>query len=486
MSRRTAILLCLAAILVTGCTRSSLEGWHGRSPSSHGMIAWQSCGGGFQCGSLRVPVDYSHPRAKSISLALIRKRATNQSLRIGSVLLNPGGPGESGLQFLRGSVGVFSNLNYRFDLVSWDPRGVGASAPISCLDGPQLDAFLALDSVLDDPAEKQAFIQATRDFVAGCARRNGDLLPFMDTASTARDMDQIREAVGDPKLTYLGFSYGTYIGQWYAHLFPTRVRALSLDGVVDSKANGALGQIAGFEQNLKAFAAACQADSTCSYGQSGEPEAKIEAAMARLDSTPLAVGDRSLTRSLAMRGVVITLYDQTYWPYLDRALTALDKGDGRFLLSLADAFDGRNSDGTYASIANGGNTATSCLDSSVPTDIAYYDRLGPAFAKASPLFGPLVQYAGLECAYWPVRSKSVHEQLTVDGAPPILLVGGTNDPATPYAWAQAVKSQIPSAVLLTRHGNGHTSYGVSLCARSAEDAYLISLVLPAAGTVCDA
>jgi len=434
-----------------------------------------------------VPLDYSHPTGRLISLALIRKRATDQGHRIGSLLLNPGGPGASGVDFLRSSSTLFTNLNSRFDLVSWDPRGVNSSAPVTCLSDPQLDAFLALDSVLDDAQEKQAFIQAMKDFDAACGRRSGDLLPFMDSASTAKDLDKIREAVGDPKLTYLGFSYGTYIGQLYAHLFPKRVRALSLDGVLDSTLSGSdglFGQIKGFEQNLQAFLADCRSRSSCSYARSGDPEVKLKAAIARLDATPLMVGDRQLTRGLALRGVLVTLYDQSSWSYLDQALTALDRGDGRVLLTLADFVDQRKPDGTYSNLVNGGNAAIGCIEGSrPPTDIAVYDALGPALAKASPLFGPWTQYTDLVCAYWPAPPK-YPLPLSMENVPPILLIGGTNDPATPYAWAQSVNRQIPGSVLLTRQGNGHTSYGSSSCARTAEDAYLIDLTLPLAGTVC--
>ena len=418
---------------------------------------------------------------------MARVRAKDQATRIGSLLMNPGGPGESGIEFLRSDVSSLSNLNRRFDLVTWDPRGVAGSTPVTCVDGPQEDAYLAIDSVLDDPQEKQAAIQADKDFAAGCQRRSGALLPFMDSGSTARDMDQIRQAVGDAQLTYLGFSYGTYIGQWYAHLFPTHVRALSLDGVVDpavSANDSLLGQVVGFEENLKAFLADCRSRTSCGYGRTGDPGAKLNALMARLDATPLNVGSRQLTRSLAMTGLLVTLYDQSLWRYLDQGLTAAENGDGRILLLLADAYNHRNADGTYSNLFNGAFHSTYCLDFPVPSDIAVYDRLGPAFVKASPLFGPWSQYSNLQCAYWPVKPKNQQGPLTVSGAPPILLVGGTNDPATPYAEAQSVNRQIQGSVLLTRQGNGHTSYDSSACAHAAEDAYLINLTLPAAGATC--
>jgi pimeloyl-ACP methyl ester carboxylesterase len=333
-------------------------------------------------------------------------------------------------------------------------------------------------------------IQADKNFAAGCQQRSAKVLPFVDTASAAKDMDLIRIALGDSKLTYLGFSYGTFLGQTYAHLFPTHVRALALDGVVDPSlsANDLLfAQLIGFERNLKAFLADCNSrkstSRSCGYGASGDPTAKLNALMTRLDTTPIAVGDRELTRSLAVTGVLLGLYNETFWPTLDIALTATDRGDGSLLLRLADFYLARNADGSYDNETDA-NFAVNCLDRPVPTDVAAYDQLASAYAQASPLFGPAFQYSNLGCAYWPVKPTGHAGPLTADGAPPILLVGGTDDPATPYAWAQAVNRSLAGSVLLTRVGNGHTSYDASACAHAAIDAYLIDLTMPAAGTVC--
>jgi pimeloyl-ACP methyl ester carboxylesterase len=480
--------LVLVTFLAGACSLNAPTAKHSPTPSpSASKIAWTDCGGGFQCGSLQVPLDYSNPQGRKISLSLLRKPATQAANRIGSLLANPGGPGVSGIEFLRSDIRSLSNLNRRFDLVTWDPRGVGESTPITCVSGPELDAYLSIDTVLDDPQEKQANLQSDVDFANACQRRHGDLLPFLDSASTANDMDQIRQAIGDEKLTYLGFSYGTLIGQWYAKLFPTHVRALSLDGVVDpavSANDATIAQVAGFEKNLQAFLADCRTRSSCAYGRSGDPAVKLAAAMVRLDTNPLRVGNRQLTRSLAMTGVLLSLYVQEFWVALDLGLTALDRGDGSILLRLADQYNERNADGTYSNLFNGAYLATYCLDFPVPTDIASYDRLGSAFEHASPFFGPWSQYSNYQCAVWPAKPRRELGPLKIDDAPPILLVGGTNDPATPYAEAVAVNKQIAGSVLLTRQGNGHTSYDASPCSHAAEDVYLIDLTLPAPGTVC--
>ena len=485
--KRLATMAAILVVVATACNRGlPIIGKHSPSPKAETAVVWTSCDDGFECGSLAVPLDYSHPQGDTIKIALIRKKATDASKRIGSVLLNPGGPGASGIDFLRMSASGFSDLNKSFDLVSFDPRGVGASAPVRCLTGPQEDEFNALDSVLDDPAEKAAGIQADKDFVAGCKAMSAKILPFVDTPSVARDMDRIDAALGDRKLTYLGFSYGTYLGEWYAHLFPTHVRALALDGVLDpamSPNDLILAQVAGFQQNLEVFAADCKSKSSCQLGKNGDPVAEIQSFLNGLDTHPLQVGERQLTRALALFGIGVTLYDTSGWPYLDQAMTAGLQGNGRLLLAFADLYLGRNANGTYDNESDS-NVAVNCLDRPVATDVGSYDALGPAFAKASPIFGPAFQYSNLICAYWPIAAKEPLGPLSADGAPPILLVGATGDPVTPYALAKAVNAELSGSVLLTRQGYGHTSYNSSPCIQAAENAYLVQLTMPAAGTVC--
>jgi pimeloyl-ACP methyl ester carboxylesterase len=489
--RVTAVAIA-AILLLSACTLGAPQQGKSRSgaPSSPkavtpGSVQWTDCGSGFQCASVTVPLDYAHPDAGTIDIAINRKPATDQANRIGSLLINPGGPGASGVDWVHDGAFALPDLNRRFDLVGFDPRGVSRSAPIRCLDGPQWDAFNALDGVLDDPQEKQAAIQADQAFAAACAQRNSRVLPFVDTMSAAKDMDLIRAALGDSKLTYMGFSYGTYLGQMYAHLYPTHVRALVLDGVLDpsvSLNDQLVPQLTGFEQNLHAFLNNCSARK-CEYARSGDPYTKLTALMQRVDVNPIPVGSRMLTRGLAMTGVLWRVYYQDTWPLLEQALAAIDRGDASVLLAAADDYYSRSSDGTYANEADA-NSAINCLDHPVPSDIATYDQLGPALVKISPFFGAWFQYSDLNCAYWSVKPTGKDGPLTADGAAPILVVGGTGDPVTPYAWAQSVNRQLAGSVLLTRKGNGHTSYFASTCIQQAEDAYLLSLTLPPDGTVC--
>jgi pimeloyl-ACP methyl ester carboxylesterase len=485
---RIASIAIVAVLLATSCTRSSTTNPPQVSPvvPTPSLVAWSDCGGGFQCGSVTVPLDYSNPGGDKIQIAIIRKPATDSANRIGSVLTNPGGPGASGIDYLRWAAAGMTHLNQRFDLVGFDPRGIGKSAPVRCLSSAQEDAFNALDPVLDDPSEKAAGVSADMTFAAGCQSLSAKVLPYVDTPNVARDMDSIRVAVGDAKLTYLGFSYGTYLGQWYAHLFPTHVRALSLDGVVDPtlSANGLiLDQVVGFEKNLEAFVADCSAKTTCRFGRGGDAMSKVLRLLQDLDNSPLQVGHRQLTRALGILGIGIPLYDPSAWPYLDEALTLAEQGNGQLLLSFSDLYLGRNADGSYSNQSDA-NYAVNCLDHPAPTDISSYDQLGAQFAAASAAFGAAFQYSNLPCAYWPVKPTGHPGPLSADGSPPILLVGGTNDPATPYSWALSVSRQLAGSVLLTRRGDGHVSYDKSQCAQLAEDAYLIDLTLPAAGTVC--
>ncbi|TMF38337.1 MAG: alpha/beta hydrolase [Chloroflexi bacterium] len=446
---------------------------------------WSGCGGSFQCASITVPLDYSNRSPGSIEIATIRKPATDSSHRIGSLILDPGGPGISGIDYLRQDSVSYESLNKRFDLVGFDQRGVGRSASVRCLTNAQIDALIQVDTVLDDPREKQIYIEASTSMAQACEQTSARLLPFVDTASAARDLDAIRAALGDSKLTYLGFGYGSFLGETYAHLFPTHVRALVFDGVADPAlgvGDELLARAMGFEANLQAFLADCRSIAVCAFGQAGDPGPRLAGLIQKLDQSPLPVGPRSLGGRLAIAGLIVGL-DPRRWRDLDGALNDAANGDGQALLALADVAYGRRADGSYLYLPEA-QTAITCVDQAVPSDLAFYDQLGPALVKASPIFGPAFQYAPLDCSLWPVKSKRTAGALTATGAPPILLLGGTQDPSWPYAWAQAVNSQLARSVLLTRNGYGFLSYFRSLCVSLAVNAYLTQLALPPAGTVC--
>ena len=463
------------------------------SSAAPGTIAWAPCGAPFECGTVSVPIDYAHPANGSMRLALIRLPATDPAQRIGDLLTDPGGPGDSGVTFLRqaGQTLFSAELRASFDIVGFDPRGVGASQPaVQCVDGPTMDRMIALDPIPTTAAERQAIVSAAKSFDAACVAHSASLLPFMSTVDAAKDMDVIRKALGDAKLTYLGFSYGTFLGSTYANLYPTRVRAFVLDGAVDptlSFVDSLTQQAESFSANLDAFFSACSTSPSCAFSNGGQPKAAFDALMARISRSPLpalAAGDpRPVTLGVALTGVTAALYDASAWPALAQGLALAQAGDGSILLQLADSYDQRNPNGTFSNIA-AANTATTCDDSIVPTSVSFYEQLATTLERKAPWFGANEAYSGLECAFWPFHPA--HDPVTprAAGAPPIVVIGTTGDPATPYQWAVKLAGELQSGVLLTRVGQGHTAYGQSQCIDTAVDAYLISLTVPNSGTRC--
>ena len=462
-----------------------------RSPGAGGL-AWTSCSAPFECATVRVPIDYAHPANGSIDLALIRLPSTGRGARIGDLVTNPGGPGGSGVEFVRDEAFyVFSPaLRDQFDIVGFDPRGVGLSDPIECVDGATMDRLNALDLVPDQPGELTALVDGAKAFEAGCVAHSGPLLPFMSTIDAAKDLEQIRLALGDPKLTYLGFSYGTFLGSTYADLYPDRVRALVLDGAVDATLpDDALveAQAQSFADAFSRFLADCAGQPACPFYNRGHPGPVYDALMARIDAAPLpapALGNaRQVGPNEALTGVVAALYNRSAWPILARALALAQDGDGSLLLELADRLNERGPDGTYPN-SSAANTAVTCADFTASTDLATYDALAHELGTRIPRFGEASVYLGLSCAFWPFHPSHDPVAPVARGAPPILVIGTTGDPATPYAWAVTLANELTSGVLLTRKGEGHTAYGRSICVTGLADTYLLTLAVPKAGTVC--
>ena len=465
------------------------------APSAAGAIDWQPCPENLavECGTLAVPLDEVNPGPETIEIALVRLPATGPGERIGSLLANPGGPGASGVDFVRdnGSAIFSADLLARFDLIGFDPRGVGSSTAIRCVDDNELDRLNSLDPTPDTPAERQLLIDGAMNFAASCGRNSGSLLPFMTTEHAARDMDRIREAVGDDKLTYLGFSYGTFLGATYARLFPDRVRALVLDGAVDATQgfeSSMRTQAQGFSDALDAFFTDCEERVICLFNGGRNVRQAFDTLMDKIDAQPLpatAIGDpRPVGPGEATTGVLSALYSAESWPILVQGLELARKGDGSLLLLLADSYNQRDPNGRYQNIA-AANNAVNCADYVVPTDIAFYDDLGPDLEQIAPRFGRMIAYTGLTCAFWPLHPTSDPPVPTAEGAPPIVVVGTTGDPATPYEWAVKLADQLASGVLLTYEGEGHTAYASgSSCIVDAVDRYLIELTPPADGTRC--
>jgi pimeloyl-ACP methyl ester carboxylesterase len=436
-----------------------------------------------------VPLDHDQPGGRQIGIALNRRRATNTAGRIGSLLINPGGPGASGVDIMPDLLDrISTEVKGRFDIVGFDPRGTGQSSPISCLPDADLAAYFAVDPTPDDAAEKAALIQSTQKFVAGCQQRSGELLPHVGTEDAVRDMDLIRAAVGDEKLSYLGFSYGTSLGATYAELFPNRVRALVLDGAVDQALDTpALNRVQGegFDRAFDAFVADCAAKgTTCAWKPAGGPSKQAYLAVsARVDAQPLTAGSRRVGPSEFLLGSAALLYSQSTWPVLARGLAQAETGTGTLIQIGFDTLVNRNPDGSFGNDQEA-NAAINCMDNPAPKDLDVYERLAAEAARTAPAFGPAIAWSGLVCALWPVPPTGRAEPLKVSGAPPILVVGTTNDPATPFVWAEAMASQIPGSRLLRHEGEGHTAYGEDTCTTRIADGYLLGATLPPGQLKC--
>ncbi|WP_299528511.1 alpha/beta hydrolase [uncultured Streptomyces sp.] len=457
---------------------------------------WQRCeapeggeapGSAWRCATVKVPLDYAEPEGRTIGIALIRRQAQDGQRRLGSLLFNFGGPGGSGVQVLPRLSASYADLNSRYDLVGFDPRGVAASAGVNCRTDQRTEqALKRIDMTPDTAAEEAAFIEDAADFGAGCAKNSGTVLPHVRTSDAARDMDVLRQVLGDEKLSYFGVSYGTELGGTYAHLFPQHVGRTVLDAVVDPTADTvghAEHQAFGFQRALENYL----------KDRGEDPEAgtqRIVRLLRKIDAKPLPTDSgRTLNESLAITGIVTPLYARSSWPMLAQALDeAQNNGTGNGLLQLADSYNGRDEQGRYDTQAHS-QRAISCADSSDRPTVEQARALLPAFRKLSPVFGPFLAWdtAGW-CARWPVPGERTTPVASAPGAGPVLVIGTTGDPATPYEGAQRMADELGEGVgvMITNKGEGHGSYGESRCVTSLVDAYFLNGKVPADRTVCTA
>lgn len=455
-------------------------------------VAWSDCDEGFQCATVQVPMDYENPDAAQVTLALKRLPAGDPSTRLGSLLINPGGPGVSGISLVESADESFGQpVLASYDVVGFDPRGVGESTPIECLEDGEIDELRSKVYDFDSEDAFEEFREDMRELGEACEARTGALLQYVDTASAARDMDVLRAVLGDQRLNYLGYSYGTQLGATYAELFPGRVGRMVLDGAVDptlSPSEQRYDQAAGFEAALRAYAEDCLAGEGCPLqGSVDEAVGEVQRFLELLEGSPLPTSsERELTQSLAVSGILITLYDDRFWPVLTQALDdALGAGDGSRLLFLADLLADREANGTYSSNTIVAIRAINCLDQRVPAERATMDAEAERLIEISPTFGPFLAYGDLNCDEWPVDVADGVGPIDAEGAAPILVIGTTRDPATPYEWAESLVEQLESAQLLTYDAQGHTAYGrANDCLEDAVDRYLLMGELPEEGLVC--
>jgi pimeloyl-ACP methyl ester carboxylesterase len=448
-------------------------------------ITWSECGDRLECGTLDVPLDHDDPTRGTVTLALARHVAGKKNDRIGSLLVNPGGPGSGGTYLALNARGIYAKeLTDRFDIVGWDPRGTGDSTPaVKCTD--DYDEFFGLDIPPADDTALQRLVDTAERFGQQCLTRSGDLLGHISTEDTARDMDLIRRALGEDTISYFGFSYGSELGSVWAALFPDTVRAAVFDGAADptvDQVEGVLQQAAGFEDQLDVFLANCSGDRDCAFHNGGRASRAYDQLMARLGLDPLVVSpDRiPVTRGVAYFAVGSALYTQNFWPRLERALAAAQSGDGSGLLTLYDDYlrpPWGSGNEFEAFIAN------TCLDDPGPkgvdASLAQVDR----FLEVAPRLGAGFVYS-FECALWPVPPV---QKVTVTGAGagPIVVIGTTGDAATPLESTRAMARTLADGRFVSVDANQHTGYGVNRCIVDVVNDYLIDLNAPADGTVCE-
>ncbi len=447
-------------------------------------ISWSPCDGDLQCGTLVVPLDYADPRGPTIPIAVARHPAEDPSRRIGSLVIDPGGPGVSGIDDMDNELSALTSpLLDDFDIVMFDPRGVERSDPVTCGQTSSGPTGATPDPVPTTPGQQAAFIAGLKQFAAGCEKASANVLPHVGSVDTARDMDRLRAALGDSGLTYMGQSYGTLLGLTYASLFPTHVRAMVLDSVIDpalSFDQMTAGQAAGFESVLNDFISWCAGSPSCAWRPTGNPTTALLALLASAAANPAPVGGRQVAGAGELYDALLDgLYAQSDWPALGAALAADATGNGAPVVAMSDHYNqGGSTNGDDAAIA------VDCLDHPVSHDPAAYAAMATTLQASAPVFGPLLAWGEAGCSVWPVPPTRAVAPVAAPGSPPILVVGTTTDPATPYAWAVSVAHELSRGVLLTRDGDDHVAYFYSACVRDAAQTYLVSGVTPPTGTVC--
>ena len=502
-ARKTAFALTLAVIL-SGC--SSIystepfveETFSALTEYEQQKLDWTSCYDYFDCTELRVPIDYEDLSVGTFRISVLRAAAKDQDNRLGSIVVNPGGPGGSGVDYAYNADYILSpDITDVYDIVGFDPRGVAMSEPISCFTPEEIDENMASDSKPDTEAEIAATLKDSEAFAKKCAE-NTDYLEHFTTSETARDMDILRAALGETKLNYVGKSYGTYLGTLYADIFPNNVGRFVLDGAVDPNIptkDQYLAQAIGFDGALKAFVKDCATQSDCPFtGTPAQAQATIIATLQAAATAPLpqeypADGDdRIITESIILVGMASSLYDDVDgWPKLRQAFTESAENYGDTFLQLADEYSGRNPDGTFMSNDFDSGAVIDCLDWQERRTIDQYKADAKEFAAKAPVFGPYIAFAGVHCRFLPQPStQRAPNTLTEIKTAPIIVIGTIRDPATPYSWSVGLAKIFTGSRLISLDGDGHTGHGRgSACVDDAVDAYLLKGTLPSANLSCD-
>ena len=451
-------------------------------------LEWEDCAGGLECTTFEVPYDYENPSIGTFRLPVTRRLANNLSERIGTLLINPGGPGAAALDYVAYADQVFSNsIVDRFDIVAWDPRGVGQSDPhIDCVDS--MDDYFGLDPSPDDESETQLLTSGAEAFATACMTRSGEFLPYVSTMNTASDMDVLRRALNEEQISYLGFSYGTSLGATWATLFPETVRAAVLDAAVDPTTgyvDGLLLQAGGFESSLNAFLTKCNT-SQCSFMKVGESaEDAFDRILLSLDQNPIAnENDRTFTnQGVAQTGIAGALYGDYQWPQLESALSAADLGDGQALLLLFDEYFSRDSSGLTDDSLDA-YFGISCLDRDEPITPDQVLNLKSGLQDIAPRLGAGWIQEMLICANWQVEPQG-GINVSANTEHRIVVVGSTGDAATPLEGTRNMVTALGRARLVISPLEQHTTYGSDVCVTKIVDDYLLNLTDGPDITTCD-
>lgn len=463
------------------------------APYYHQSLAWKNCGTNRQCATATVPMDWAHPsKATDITLALTRASATGN--RLGSLFVNPGGPGASGWDLVHNDLdfAVSKTLQKSYDVIGWDPRGVGRSTPVTCYDAKGLDEFIygVPKNPVNSPAWVTEVTNQAKDFAAACLKNTGPALEFVDTQSTVHDLDMLRAVVGDAKLNYLGYSYGSDIGMYYANRFPSKVGHMVLDGSTDSALSIFdinLAQSRAFEDELKSYLADCVKTKGCPFpGSVNDSLSKISALYDHLTVSPITSSDgRVLDQNVLDTAISSALYDTSSWPYLSDMFAEIKQGKTDTAFLLADSYNGRNPDGSYKDNSLEAFIAIGCLDYPTVTDPAEIARENALLVKAAPTLTRPSVIGDVTCENWPFHNRTPPPVVTGAGAAPILILSSTGDPATPYQWGVALSKQLESAHLITRHGEGHTAFNRGIaCIDDAVNSYFVSGTVPKKDPQC--
>jgi pimeloyl-ACP methyl ester carboxylesterase len=494
-------ILSVSVLVLSGCAPSAPEpiipdasgAPAGFSEYYEQVVKFEECGTRLYCADIAVPLDWSDPSSEAISIATVFRQADSNAQ--GFILFNPGGPGKSGYDLVKDSSDYLGTKDLRSDwnILGFDPRGVGRSSAVECLSDPEYDEFLYGISGFEIGSEEDIAVSrtATADFAAKCLENTGALLEFVDTVSAAKDMDVLRAVFGESKLNFLGYSYGSYLGTTYATLFPERVGRFVLDGAIDptvSDDEQTLFQLEAFEAALTAFLENCDNFEDCPFsGNVSADLVSVRELLASIEQRPLVTSSgRELTIWAAVTGLIRTLYSDSYWPDLASAFSEAYLGSGDQFLFQADSYNYRGQDGRYQTNLIAANYAINCLDNSANPSMLVIEAQNKELLEAAPVLGRYWQFGGLRCGSWPFPQSEKPSDYSAAGAPTILVIGTTGDPATPYSQAQSLANEIlEDGFLMTYNGEGHTIYGNKVqCIDQVVDKFFLTGELPATDPNC--